>query len=523
MTEIAQPKLNLPDRIIRYLSPMRAARRAAARHALEFQAYYYKGARSTRLTNNWATTQESIDTTFQGGELQTLRDRSRDLNRSDPIAAGITDTFCVNAISTGITPQSAIVADMVPATPDQIARAQQQAEWVWDVWQKRAEVTGRMTFPEIEFLATRQILESGEFLAVRRSIQRPGIPYLLTLQIVEPDRLDTPNGASIQPNMRYGIEQNTDGAPIAYHIRRSHPGDIFRTSQNAYEYQRIPAFDDAGRPNVFHVFPILRPGQTRGVPFFAPVIERFKILADYLDAELVRARVSACFAAFVKTSNPYGSAVGRSDETANSQRLESLEPGTIEYLGEEQEITFSNPTQPGTTFDQFVERILRMIGAALGLPIELVLKDFSKTNYSSARAALLQAYRMFGVWQQMIINHLCQPLWELLFEEAVLRGQIEAPSFELFKPAYTRATWIPPGWQWVDPQKEVEAHKTAVEMDFETLAEVCASRGGDWEANLEQKQRIKAKYESLGLEMPTPPDQKKGKVVEDVANAEAEE
>lgn len=488
---------NAVDGAISVVSPIYAARRQAARYAVRMGSSYFQGAKSGRLTNNWATGQESVDSSIYS-ELQTLRDRSRDLNRNNPVAAGITDTICSNAIHTGIRPQSRINADALNLSPEQAAVFQKQAERVWTKWSGNCDARGKLTFAEIEFLAVRQILEAGEFLSVRRAID-DGRPYFLALDIMEPDRLDDPPDKRSDAKTRFGITSDDRGKPLIYHIRKTHPGDSFRKRDDAYKFTAVKAHDTAGRPNVFHVFPILRPGQTRGIPFFAPVVEKFKMLADYLEAELVAARVAACFAAFVKTENPYGAATGSAATTQDGQRLEALEPGVIEYLGMNQDVTFAKPERPGTTFDQFVARILRMIGAALGLPYELVLKDFSQTNYSSARAALLQAYRVFQVWQQMIINHLCQPVYELLLEEAWLRGELAAPGFESQKWEFTRAAWIPPGWKWVDPKREAEADKISIEMGLKTRADSCAEQGQDWEEKAEQAAREKQKYEELGL------------------------
>ena len=484
---------NVVDNAISVIAPIYGARRRAAR----FASSYFQGAKSSRLTNNWSTGQESVDSAIYS-DLQVLRNRSRDLNRNNPIAAGITDTICTNAIHTGIRPQSRIDADALNLSPEQQAQFQKGAERVWSKWYGSCDARRKSTFSEIEFLAVRQILESGEFLAVRRAINDDR-PYFLALDVMEPDRLENPPDKRGDPNTKFGITSNDRGQPLVYHIRKTHPGDAFQKRDDAYKFTAVKATDEEGRPNVFHVFPILRPGQTRGIPFFAPVIEKFKMLADYLEAELVAARVAACFAAFVKTENPYGAATANAATTENDQRLEALEPGMIDYLGLNQDIVFAKPERPGTTFDQFVQRILRMIGAALGLPYELVLKDFSQTNYSSARAALLQAYRVFQVWQKMIVDHLCQPLYELLLEEAWLRGELVAPGFESRQWEYTRAAWIPPGWKWVDPQKESKADEIAVQMGFKSRAEVAAEQGKDWEETAEQAAREKRKYEELGL------------------------
>jgi lambda family phage portal protein len=496
-----EQKPTLADRLdnaIGLISPKLGAKRKMYRSAMKLGAAYYQGARTTRLNYNWVVGQESINTTIWS-ELQMLRDRSRDLNRNNPVAAGITGTLCDNTIQTGITPQSRIDWKSLPITEEQAEEFQRQSEKIWEKWGSQADAAGRLTIGEIQSLAVRQILESGEFLALRRALDTDATRhYMLAIDIIEPDRLATLSGTSAEAKL--GITVNDRGQPVAYDILKTHPGDLLLPMSKTGETEKIQARDPAGRPNVFHVFPMQRPGQLRGIPFFSPVLEYFKHMADYIEAEIVAARISACFAAFVKSENPYTAAVGNAETTnEKSQRVENFEPGMIEYLSPGESVDFANPTRPVTTFDMFLEKILRMIGAALGLPYELVLKDFSKTNYSSARAAMLQAYRVFKVWQKLIVDHLCQPLWDLLMEEAWLRGELVAPSFRKYRWEYCRAMWIPPGWQWVDPLKEAQANKVAVAVGFKTRADVCAEQGEDWEAKAEQASREKQRYEELGL------------------------
>ena len=52
-----------------------------------------------------------------------------------------------------------------------------------------------------------------------------------------------------------------------------------------------------------------------------------------------------------------------------------------------------------------LENVLRHIGTGLNIPLELLMKDFSKTNYSSARAALIEAWRFFNGRRSWIINY----------------------------------------------------------------------------------------------------------------------
>jgi len=495
--------LNPLDRIAGYVSPKWGLKRIAARKALEFGASYYSGAKSSRLSNNWSTGQESADTAMGGGELQTLRNRSRDLNRNDPVASGLTGTFQTNVIGVGLKPQSRIDYKALSITPEAAKAFQAQAEKAWKKMGTWASASRKLNIEEIQSLAVRQIIESGEFLAVRRAISTgQGRPYYLALDVIEPDRLKTPSDKRRDKSVRYGIDFNQRGEPKRYFIQKEHPGDDrINRIKRQLDYTTVRARDEQGRQNVFHIFPTLRPGQTRGIPFFAPVIDRFKVMADYIEATLVAARVAACFAAFVKSENAYAVASGRSDETNDeSQKLEYLEPGTIDYLDDGQDIIFAKPEQPGTTFDSFCERLLRMIGASLGLPYELVAKDFSKTNYSSAKAALEQAYRFFKTWQNLIRDHLCQPFWELLLEEAWLRGELTAPGFQKNQWEYTRATWIAPPWPSLDPLKDAKANEVAKKEGFKTSSRIIMeTTGEDFEEVADQRAYEKEYEKSRGL------------------------
>jgi capsid protein len=57
--------------------------------------------------------------------------------------------------------------------------------------------------------------------------------------------------------------------------------------------------------------------------------------------------------------------------------------------------------------------------------------------------------------------------------------------------------WVPQGWQWVDPLKEAEASKLAIEQGLSTLSDETASQGKDWEEVVEQRAREQKKIKEL--------------------------
>lgn len=162
------------------------------------------------------------------------------------------------------------------------------------------------------------------------------------------------------------------------------------------------------------------------------------------------------------------------------------------------------PARPSAQFPAFVETVMRLIGNAMGMPYELVLKDFSKTNYSSARAALLEAWRFFYSRRSWLSTYWAQPIYELWLEEAVNAGLIDAPDFYANKEYYSRAKWIGPGRGWVDPVKEAQAAVLRIGNYISTLEIECAEQGLDWQEVLDQRAVERARMEQLDLPQPTP-------------------
>lgn len=515
MREVKEPKKKISekistaiDRAVSVFAPAWAYKRSVYRKAIDTINRFssYRGAEKNRLRASWLPGANSADEDLLP-ELADLRERSRDLNRNDATAAGITGTITTNVIGTGIKPQSRIDKDGIGIDDATAIIFQRAAEREWEKWVPYADAGNRLDFYEIQQLVDRQILENGEVLLLPVMLSDPDRPYAMAFDVVEGDRLATPSDKRGDKSIRYGVKIGDRGEPIGYYIKKTHPGDLtVKTTQwKSDDFIYYPVKNGVGRKNIIHLYWMNRPGQTRGMPFFAPVLTYFKDLADYMEAELVAARIAACFSIFVKKEDAYAAATARTSSTNSaSQRIEELEPGMIEYLGPGEDITAFNPNRPGNSFDMFINRILRSISAALGLPYELVSKDFSQTNYSSARAALLEARKYFRMRQDWISKKLCQPAWEMLLEEAFLKDKLPISSdiFLSNRLDITRARWIAPGWQWVDPVKEAESSKTAIEIGVSTLADEAASQGKDWEEVLEQQARERAKRKELGIPEP---------------------
>ena len=480
--------------------PLKQGRVAASDTAHRAASY------RTRELSSWLPLLGSADADLLN-ELPTLVSRSRDLTRNHGVAAGAMQTLVDNVIGTGL---------RLSALPDYRALGKSK-EWADDwarnvesLWRAWAETTAcdaasALTFSGMTALVFRSSLINGEALALPLWLPERGNLYATTIQLIESDRLSNPGGKSYAKNLRSGIEIDTFGAAQAYWIRKGHPGDAYIGFNEAEDWERVPAFTGFGRQRVIHVHDKERTGQSRGKPLLSSIMPMFKMLDHYERSELQAAVVNAMIAAFIETpldGEAIGEMFGGSVENYLAARNEwdiKLQGGSIIPVFPGDKVSPFTPSRPNSAYGQFIENILRHIGAGLNIPFELLMKDFSKTNYSSARAALLEAWRYFNAKRQWMATSWAKPIYDLWLEEAVNKGLVDAPDFYESRFAWTRCKWIGPGRGWVDPVKEAKAAQLRMQIGLSTLEDECASQGLDWEETLEQLAREKAKIIELGL------------------------
>jgi len=303
------------------------------------------------------------------------------------------------------------------------------------------------------------------------------------------------------------------GAPIRYWFCNQHPSQWKNrdkrkwTSRNAFGAQ-------TGMRQVLHLADRRRPGQVRGVPILAPVIEPLKQLQRYTEAELQAAVVSGAFAIFMKM-DPNAFSELFDDQGRQTYINNALEwkgnipmatmdgPGKAVNLLPGEEPVESNPGRPNSEFDPFVQAILRQVGTELGLPFEVLIKHFT-ASYSAARAALLDAWKTFRVRREFLGSYLCQPVYELWLAREIAEGRIEARGFfsdPIIRRAWCGANWIGDGPGSINPKDEVQAARDRIDIGISTIAdESILWDGKDWWEKHRQRAREHALRVGASLE-----------------------
>lgn len=420
--------------------------------------------------------------------LPLLRERSRDLYMGGAaMATGALKTMRTNVVGAGLKVKPRLDEKALGMSPEKARALEREMEEEFLLWStsKDCDALRMNTFYELQQLVFLSQLMSGEVFVLLPMIDRGG-PYQLALQVLEADYV---GGELLDEDG--GIVRGCFGEPVAYYVYESHP----KGKMVAPKRRKIPAYDKTGCPNILHVMEAERPGQLRGVPLLASVIEPLKQLGRYTEAELMAAVVNAMFTVFIERSpeanlDPVEPLFGESiaDEARVDADENAIELGYGSIVGLEPGETIREATtnRPNANFDGFVLAMSRQIGAALEIPQELLLKQFT-SSYSASRAALLEAWKMFRMKREALVSDFCAPVYEAWMCEAVGRGRIDAPGFftdPRRRKNYLRCEWAGPTPGQIDPLKEVNAAARRVEEGFSTRSrETIELTGGNYEAN----------------------------------------
>lgn len=517
------PSWTWVDRAVAWASPLAGIRRWQGRCALAMRGQV-EAIESHRLRSEWKNVSVPADQTAV--DRQKIRNVVRRLVLNNPYASGAVSRIVANVVGRGIVPQSALTAE-APGTKDApgtnvsavfteeaAGRFRKQAEAAWAMFADRASLDGQQTFAEIQALVERLHVTDGEAFLHLPQVKRKNWPFSFGVEPIDADRVCSPIGRATQAGFVDGIEIDlTTGAPVAYHVATADP-------LRPLTYQRIAAFASDGRPQMLHDYTRTRPGQYRGLSELTPALGIFEDLHRYWEAEIVAARTAACYSAFVNSPAATSGRLATGTVNSAGEREEEMKPGMIWYGLPGENVTFGDPKRPNSAFGSFSEILLRAIGVCLDLPFELVALDFSKTNYSSARAALLEARRKFQQRQRRHETY-GSAIWRMVIQDAIAAGMVEVPA-GVGPDDYLRCFWSPPGWGWVDPRAEVAAAQASVRNMFSSMEDELGAQGRDFDATIAkiawERDRLQAR------KLPTPWDpQTEAQIMASAAGAAAEE
>lgn len=450
--------MSILDRVIATVAPRRALDRARARMALRVMARYEAADVGPR---NRVWRAASSDADVAARHRSRLAYVARDLVRNNAHAARAQAVIVNNVVGDGIIPK--VRARSAAKRKELLQLIEAHFDTV-DI-----DADGRNNLYGLQRLAMMTIVDSGEvlILRVRRKLS-DGLALPFQLKVLEPDHLDRARDGTLPSGgeIREGIEYNGSGARVAYWMFEKHPGSEFRIGRS-FTSQRIPADD------VIHCYRQDRPGQMRGVTWFAPVAMALQDLHDYQDAQLMRQKIAACFAAFRVTPD------GEPSDASDPAGLSTLVPGRVQNLAVGEDIRFANP--PGVDgYDEFTRGVLASVASGLGITYEAMTGDLRRVNFTSGRLGRLEMARSISSWQWIImVAQMMHPIGKWFLDAYVLQSARRIGSD-------IGLGWVPAPMPLVDPTREIPAKIKAIRAGLASQSGTIREMGHDPERLMEE-------------------------------------
>lgn len=476
--------MNILDSIIGYISPEAGARREAWRQNLN-ELRNYDAGNYGRLNAGWIAYNQSAEETDRYNR-DTVRARARDLERNSDMANSVIGAYKRNIVGLGVTLQ----AD----TPDE--QLNKRIEDLWKEWcsKKNCDVTETQSFSQMTRMAVKRKKVDGGILFRKCYTSGGLVPF--KLQALEVDELDTSRTSPHNKNCRVvgGIEYNSYNKAMGYWIKQ-YSIDGYAPQDSVY----VPAKD------IIFIFTKDRPSQIREMSDLSPTITRIRDANEFMTAVSVKERIAACLSVFIKKTIPT-TGIGRNVNNQVGPQLsyegKTISPGMIKELNAGDEIQVVNPTGQATDAASFVKLQQRLVGAGQGLSYEATSRDMSQSNYSSARQGIIEDEQTY-IEDSELFDEFRTEVYETFIISGVLSGLFNIPDFwnPETKRKYLKHEWVASPKKWIDPLKEVQAMKIAVQTGQKTYQQAAAENGKDWKDQIDDMIEVIKYGRSKGIEL----------------------
>lgn len=386
----------------------------------------------------------------------------------------------------------------------------------------------RNTFTAMIRMAVGIYVTNGEILATSEWSRETDRPYRTSIQMIGLDRLSNP-GDQVHDleRTRGGVRMNAAGAPLGYYIRRASGGSMWDW-QKSVQWNYVKAKNRLGRPQVLHIMEQERPGQTRGISQLTSALKEMRITKRFRDITLQNAVINASFAASIESELPSGQvfeslgggdvgssvveyaekflgAIASYSKNARNMQIDGVK---IPHLMPGTKLNMMPMGKPGGIGTEFEQSLLRYLAADLGVSYEQLSKDYSETNYSSARAGMLETWKFMQARKKMVADRFATLIYRLWFEEAVNAGHIEAMNGRsvpnmydgLNMEAFVQADWIGAGRGQIDELKETQAAILRIKNRLSTYEEEVGRMGKDWRVTFQQIAREQGVLDTLEIQ-----------------------
>lgn len=405
-------------------------------------------------TGDWHLSQEKHDE---------LREICRDLGRNNPLVKGIFRKMATKVVGTATTIQA--------RTEDKGWNKAAEELWKEEMVNKPCDVTGRFNIHAYLKMLYHSYCRDGDLFTI---FTDEGI------QAIEGDQVGTPYGKTKAKFFEVvnGVAVNKKNKKvIGYYIGRP----------NKWGYIANHTFNKYTADVVHHTFNPDRFSMSRGEPVLISAVDTVDKLFGYVDAELVAAKINACFPMMITTKDsagkppPYTGGVHSSGKDDDDRTVQKIDPGIIWEGDPGEKAEAIGSTRPASAFDPFMLRILMLIGNPVNMPLMLVTGDYSGATFMNSRVAYQEARDTWNDEQELLIKPFMRRLWIIKLQEWITRKALTQ------REDWTRYDVLCKRWPYVDPWKEAKADEQQLKNGTTNRSVICNRQGRDFKDLTDQR------------------------------------
>lgn len=390
------------------------------------------------------------------------------------------------------------------------------------------DASRRNTLTGMVRLAVGGFLMTGEVLGVAEWIKEGRRPFKTAVQMISPARMSNPNDLPDDQFLRRGLRIDARGRALGAYIRTGYPTDPYGLN---FEWKFVPMEKPWGRKQICHIVEQLLPEQSRGIADMVAVLKQMKMTKKFQDVTLQQAVVSATYAAAIESELPpnmifeqmgggggAGVAEGLNEYVGtwmsmlgsylDSSKNIAIDGVKMPHLFPGTKLNLKSLGTPGGIGDGYERSLLRHIASSLGLSYEQFSRDYSNTNYSSARASMGETWKFMVSRKKMVADRYASFIYQLWFEEEWNAGRIPRPAGKPLswfyepgvKDALTACTWIGASRGQIDELKETQAAILRINSGLSTYEKEISRLGEDFREVFDQRAREVRLMKKLGLD-----------------------
>ena len=361
--------------------------------------------------------------------------------RESSLFRSILNDLVIYVSGDGIRPQS-------HASDPEVAR---QYEEYFARESKRIDVSGK-SFAQCQSILVRAMVRDGDAFVIKVvNGDRAQI------QVVEAHRVGDPTDADTPADCWDGIGFGKFNEVRYYNV-----------------YQADGSSRKVEAQSVMHVVDMETSSGARGVPVLQSSLCGVQDVKEILELERRAVKDNGDVTRAIFKGSGFLDEEAASEISSNNSSAENLASqmgGKAIVLESSDRFESCESKRPNSTFVGFLAALEKDICSIL--PYEFV-KDVTSAGGAGVRLVTAKAARVFGKYQNVLIESFCQPTWEYIIADGIARGEIPDD------PSWWSASWTTPKSVTVDAGREAANDRADIEMGLMSPSELFGTRGLDF-------------------------------------------